>query len=168
MFNIDLRDLALKWIEPDLRIGKLLDFIYTMMKPLKNTNNLLQAFRNQVNYKLLFNGQVIYLERYLNDVYDPINRRIFISDAVRKPIHYLYNKLESKPNTYLYNNSEAHAPFYLYNQVEHNGGISFWVNIPEEINYNTIVISNQIKIYKLAGKGFGFKVIPSPFAPPII
>lgn len=165
MFNLDFRDLVLKWLEPDLRLGRFLDFIYSLVKPLKTTNIAFQAFRNQINYKLQFNGQVIYLERYLNDVYDPISRRIFISDAVRKPIHYLYNKLESKPNTYLYNNSEGHAPFYLFNQIEHNGGISFWVNIPWDVNYNTIVITNQIKIYKLAGKGFGFKTIPNPFVP---
>lgn len=161
MFNVDFKDIVLKWLEPDLRLPKILDFIYSMMKPLKSINNDFQAFRNHVNYKLLFNGQVIYLERYLNDVYDPINRRIFITDAIRKPINYVYNKLEDKPKIYVYNESELHTPIFLYNKSESDGSITFWVNIPEEITYNTIVITAQINIYKMAGKGFGFKTIPT-------
>jgi len=161
MFNIDFKDIALKWLEPDLRLPAILDFIYSLMKPIKTTNNSFQQFRDQVNYKLLFNGQVMYLERYLNDVYDPIKRRIFISDAVRKPINYVYNKLEDKPKMYLYNQSEEQTPIYLYNRLESNGTISFWVNIPEDVTYNTIVITAQINIYKMAGKGFGFKTIPT-------
>ncbi|MDT8413218.1 MAG: hypothetical protein RQ875_12195 [Vicingaceae bacterium] len=160
MFNIDFRDISNKWIEPDLRQPAILDFIYSIIKPFKTSNNFLQVFRDEINYKLLFNGQVIYIEHYLNDVYDPILRRIFISDAERAPINYLFNKLESRPKTYLYNKSEGQVSLYMYNTLEYNGTITFWVNVPASITFNQIVMTNQIDVYRMAGKQFGFKIIP--------
>ncbi|MDT8337181.1 MAG: hypothetical protein RQ856_05060 [Candidatus Izemoplasmatales bacterium] len=202
MFNVDFVDIGRKWLALDLRKAKIIDFYSALIKPIKTLNNALNVFRDKINYELLFNGQVILLERFLNDSYDPILRRIFITDAARIPIKYWYNKAEAKPKTFLYNKWNAQTTYHIfqglfssdfvviqtlfgeqiykslrqnvnkqpeinpsdwifvknasffYNNVEIGGQVDFIVNVPNTINFNPLLMADEINIYKLAGKRF--------------
>lgn len=114
MFSIDFIDIMKKNIPVFLRKTRLLDFVSSLLKPLRTLNDLLLLFRDDIDYKLLFNGQVIVLEHYLNDIYDPVLRRIFISDYQKIKIDYLYNKQESKPKTFLYNKWQPNILYHTF------------------------------------------------------
>ena len=104
MFNINVRDIALKLVPPLLRKTKLVEFLYSIIKPLQTINDSFSLFRNDIDYALSFNAQIIYLEHFLNDKYDPNLRRIYITDVANIKHNYIYNNVESFTPIYLYNN----------------------------------------------------------------
>lgn len=59
--------------------------------------------RDRTLYDMRITGQTIYLEKALNDRFDPINRDIWIENLADLTQLYLYNKIELRPPLYLYN-----------------------------------------------------------------
>ena len=115
------------------------------------TNNQFIKFRNDQLYKVNISGQVIYLEKYLNDLYDPLYRRIYIEDAALVLPPFIYAVTDGEPSTFVYANSDTtSAPFYLYSLNEYYANPEFIVYIP----LVRIIYTNQIKSiinkYKLA------------------
>jgi len=74
-----------------------------LISPVKNLHTTLLQYRIDTIYKVRFNGQIIYLTKFLNDRYDNIFRGIYIDNVANVNIPYLYNKAEVRPKTYLYN-----------------------------------------------------------------
>ncbi len=161
----------------------MLDLMYSILKPLKTVNVLFVAFRLAIQYKLQFNAQIIYLEHYLNDLYDPAKRDIYIEDTANIEFNYLYNTIENRPPIYLFNNnnidslynssetsssivsnaSEASPlylgsligmPFYFLNNSEYANQVDYIVMVPVGISYNELLMRKQILTYNQAGKRF--------------
>lgn len=81
---------------------KRIDFIKALIS---GVNQIYQEFLVMYQvyvYKIRFNGQVIYLEKILNDKFSPTSGGIYIVDANTIPKNYLYRKSELKPPIYLY------------------------------------------------------------------
>lgn len=101
-------------------------------------------------YEQSFNGQVIMIEHYLNDKYDSLYRRIYISDYnVSTPL-FLHNNSELAPPLYLHNKSELAAPLYVNNI--HELSQSFTVFIPIGIITNMAEFKHDIEKLKLKSK----------------
>lgn len=159
MFNIDFKDIADKII-PNLFIkDRFKVFLYCLVRPLKTVNQFFQSFRNNIHYGLLFNAQVIYLEHYLNDQYDSVNRAIYIQDASNVEYNYFSNKIEARPNVYLNNKVEEVPPIYLKNKSEDTDGVvDYIVMVPSYVVFTQLVMRNQILQYNLAGKRFSIQI----------
>jgi len=156
MFNITYNDIVDKIVPARLQKESIKSLLYVMVKPIQTLHSSFISFRDGTNYKLLFNGQVIYLEHYLNDVYDPVNREIYIEDTANLDYDYTGNKIENRPDLYLVNKTEIppESAWIITNQVEYNSQVEFIVKIPVAVSYNEIIMRDQIKKYTIAGKRF--------------
>lgn len=130
-----------------------IDWISAILMPLKQFNNSIATYADMVYYRLSITGQVIYLEHYLNDLYDPDLRRIFISEDNLLLPPFLYNKADNVDTWYLYNKVDGEDPLYLYNYVDYLGS-SFIINVPNALPL-TLTLRNRISKstnqYKQAG-----------------
>ena len=154
MFRVDFTDLANKLLPPQRRKPVFKDYLKAAFKPLQQLNDILFNYRRDTRYKLAITGQVIYLEHYLNDLYDPVLRRIYIADTASIEYDYLYNVVETGGPMYLYNAAEAEPPIYLENYSEIASADSFIVMVPVAVTYDETVMRSQIDQYKAAGRQY--------------
>jgi len=131
-----------------------IDWINAILTPIKQLNNAVASYATQVYYRLSITGQVIYLEHYLNDLYDPIDRRIFISEDQLLLPPFLFNKIDNKEPWYLGEQND-----FLYNQIDYVGN-RFIINVPNALPL-TLTLFNQIAKSTLKYKqvGTSFKII---------
>ncbi|CAB4127976.1 hypothetical protein UFOVP105_9 [uncultured Caudovirales phage] len=149
-----------------LRKSKSIAFIYSLIKPLQEINSKLVLLRGDELFKLAFNAQIIYLEKYLNIVYVNSNaypNNIHIVDTANVDFDYFYNKSEGQAPKYFYNNADAETPKYLRNTSELTSTADYSVYVPITtktqydylgIYFNENVLINRIKQYNNAGKTF--------------
>lgn len=156
MFDVNFKDIVNKLLPLEIRKEPNQSILYALVKPLQTLNESFVIFRNAINYKLLFNAQVIYLEHFLNDLYDPINRGIYIEDTADIEYTYLFNKSENRP-VYIYNKSEGKPKFYLYNKQEYGGLYEYIIMVPVGISFNELLMRKQVNIYNNAGRRYLIK-----------
>jgi len=72
---------------------------------IQKVRDLFDGWREATDYKLKFAAQVVVLEQYLNELFDPSGSGITVTDGTLGV-------------TYLYNVAEAAADLYLYNMAE--------------------------------------------------
>ena len=154
MFNVDFRKALYNLVPHFLRGENNLAWLYSLQQPLKALNNTFVSFRNNINYRLLFTAQIIYLEHYLNDQFDQATRGIFIATIEQTDFKFIYNNIELKPPVYLYNNSEAQPPVYFWNWTELLKGDTYVVNVPVAVSYDELVMRSKIDFYNNAGKNY--------------
>ncbi len=135
-----------------------LDWIESLLKGVQFINDMFNTCALETKYLMSLSGQVIYLEHYLNDLFDADLRRIFISDGALTLPPYLYNIADGHtPPFYLHNIADGEAPFYLYNSNDYAVGGEFIVNVPADIIL-TALITSKIKAavnrYRQAGARF--------------
>jgi len=109
--------------------------------------------RNQNIYRLGITPQVCYLEKFLNDRYDNVLRRIRIVDAQQANITYLFLRTENSP-LYIYTRAEK-KPLYLYSRSEIiDIETDFIIQIPANVTFDEKQVRGEIDSYKLAGKKY--------------
>ena len=135
-----------------------LDWVESFLQGLQFINDMFGACAQETKYLMSLTGQVIYLEHYLNDLFDPDLRRIYIDDGSLTLPPYLFNIVDNNlPVWYLYNIADGEPPFYLYNQEDFATGGEFIVFVPSAIVLTDLLIA-QIKAavnrYRMAGARF--------------
>ncbi len=109
-------------------------------------------YRHLANYKMEHNGQVVYLQKVLNDRFDGADKRIRISDGSKYDRVYIFNSQEKKPQ-YL-------SKIFLHDHLSYRDtGADFRVHVPEEISVwtNSSLMAefrSILNYYKLAGKRY--------------
>jgi hypothetical protein len=101
MFNINWDKLINNNLDLGMRKPKRVNRFKVAVYEVKKLHLQFLSFRDSVLETLNHNGQVIYLEKILNDKYDPTNRDIYISDALASP-YFINKKSEPDPPVYLY------------------------------------------------------------------
>lgn len=169
MFNVNWPLLILRNLPVERRKQLRLEWLRSLFAPLIALYNTFIIFRADKRYDMSFTGQIIYMERLLNDKFNNglpaytagTPTGIYISDptGILIPL-YLWNKVEQRPVTYLYNVSEGKPPVYLRNQAEIATNYEFVVNVPDAIGNvltNTLLLA-QIRAwvdkYRPAGKRY--------------
>jgi hypothetical protein len=120
MFNVNWRALVKFNLPVFLRKQENEDYLSAIMKPLINAYQNFLQYRREVLFRLNYTGQTESLENLLNDLYDPILRRIFIVNfqEIKQPL--LYNRQEFLPTMVIHNRWQAGTyPFGA--RVSHNG-----------------------------------------------
>jgi hypothetical protein len=107
MFNINWRKFIILALPSFLRNQRMIDWLEVAFKPIKRNWQEFLSFRQAILFKLRYNGQTIKLERLLNDLYDPILRRIHIVKEKPKPRITIFNREEAKQTFVLFNRWEA-------------------------------------------------------------
>jgi hypothetical protein len=159
MFSLNFKDIGVKLLPPVLKKERMIALVSVCLHPLKYVNDLLNALRDEKNYFLRFNGQIIYLEHFLNDQYDPVYRRIYIEDVANLEPIYLYNNAEERTPVYLHNKEEGADPVYMINRREYILEFEYIVKVPNDLVFNEIEMRSKINRYNIAGKRYIIEVI---------
>lgn len=158
IYNIDWSRLIRWQLPPRLRRNKIMAILHAIIAPVNDLYIRLVYYRNSVNYNLGITPQVTHLERALNDRYDVVERRIYITDGVEMNALPLFLKVENKP-VKMYKKSEAHE-LILYTKSETSiFSADFIVNVPVLVDFDTNELTAFVNGYKLASKTFKIKVV---------
>jgi hypothetical protein len=141
---------------------KLRAFLRVLLLPFQFVGDVLEAYLLEKRNKLRYDGRVIYLEHVLNNQFDNVERRIYITDATlsntNPPV--LYRKSEGQPSVVLYRKGEQLPSIRLYRNSEIST-LDFTIFVPSAV-LNSIT-KHQIRVlvnyYKIAGKRFDIQSI---------
>ncbi|MDR2131028.1 MAG: hypothetical protein LBP56_07700 [Odoribacteraceae bacterium] len=119
------------------------------------------GFRREVDRRLSRDGQACYLRAALNDRFDPVERRIRLSEpGVVAPAVFLHERGEERSLLLAGRGGDAVT---VVNRRGFGGinGVDFWVNVPLELAGETARIRAVAATYKLASKRFSINYISS-------
>ena len=100
-FNINILKIIRENLPFALHSPKRLNTLAVYLKPFKVLHAKFLLAKDEYIYKCTFNGSVIYLQKALNDRFDPTNQGITITDATYSPL-YIYLASESQPPIIMY------------------------------------------------------------------
>lgn len=141
-YEIDFDRLVGLLLPVGLRKLALVNFIQTLLRPVKDLNYTWRQRREDDLYKLRHNSQVCYLRAALNDQFDPGQRRIKILGPYKHDPLYIYTEAEQKPkflNT-----------IYLYDKSAYSDtGVDFIVQVPNDLVFDQYAMRYVIDFYKM-------------------
>lgn len=135
-----------------LRNTRLVAIVDSMMKPFDELYSKFFKIRKNNLYYLAITPQVVKLEKALNDRFDYMFRRIYITDAAYTSPVYLHRDPELD-SLYL---GTIFVP--TNNEIGYNSA-HFIVNIPEVIVFTEIDLKAVIDTYKLISKTYTINII---------
>lgn len=151
-------------IPAQIRGVRFVAWLGSLFAPLQSLNTTFKTWGDGVRYNLQFTGQVIYLEHILNDLFDLVLRRTFITDpaGTYAITTIFWNRVEAQATVYCWNIAEAQpAQITLRNFSEvFVTGYDFLVKIPSALNV-TLTKNQMRKIidrYRMAGKRYNIEV----------
>jgi hypothetical protein len=155
-YNVNYRTVISNLTPAFLRSSKFTNLLYSLIKGISDLN----ADLGKPNYFLNFTNQVIYMEKFLNDTYDPSNNRIYISNN-QKTFVVMFNRVELRlENTYLFNRSESAVKTYFKNRFfEPSINSDYVVFIPASLSPLTDKITASINLLNPADKTFEIQTI---------
>jgi len=174
MFNgfIDFGYLKSRLIPYFLRRPNLLAIFKSICKPLIDLNEDFQANVAEIEYCLTITGQKIYMEKLLNECFDPYLNRITIRNNNPNKFLFLYNNEENKapinitnngeplPQTYDFNTeSLVDAEVFVLNQSEVEILYDYTVVYPAVMTINEQEFINKINKYNPSGRIYNFEAI---------
>lgn len=81
MYKVDWNKLINNNVPVFMRTQERLEWLQVAFKGIKTAYNRFLNIRSNARYRLTHTGQIIYLEKVLNDAFDNDQRRIFIDDG---------------------------------------------------------------------------------------
>lgn len=151
-YDFDIMKYAQYVLRPLLRKKRIFAVISIFLLPLIFIYTLFKSYQKQAVDKLNINGQVIYIEKILNDRFFLKNKEIYITDIVGKVVT-LYHRKEEQIPTYLRKRGEGTIK-YIQQRGEGNYSGNFTVNIPSFLAVYETDIKNLIEYYKPAGRSY--------------
>lgn len=147
-YNLNIKKLSILILPPLLRKIKIINYLFSLIKPLEILHYSWLQFRFDNIYKLNHNSQICYMQGMLNDRFDPIQRRIIITNSHRYKQQYIYTEVEKKIK-YL-------GTIYLRQDADfEDNGADFLVLVPVELlNNDNFEMKALIDYYRLASKRY--------------
>lgn len=97
MYNVDFHTIAQRVIPKVIRKAPLTEWIKALIRPMQTVNGWFDSYRSGVEYRLQFSGAQIYLEHYLNDLFDPNGRNIYIDNPPPLDRQPIFTKASGQP-----------------------------------------------------------------------
>ena len=152
MYKIDYTRLA-DWLVPSiLRRNVLLSLSYALINPVRKLYVDFMKFKTDSEYRLNHNSQVCYLEKVLNDRFDPDEKRITIVDGWRFNQVYIYKETEGNHKA-LNLGTQYIRPSTDFADT----GVDFIVKLPGDLTLKESELYEMktlLNAYKLAGKRY--------------
>jgi len=162
MYNININILS-NWLTPVfLRFAGLKALLSTILTTIQSLFTQLRDYRNLKNYELSITSQVVWLEKMLNDTYDPVNARIYIEEFLDDNCIYLFNKSENEHPPYIYNKSENQEKSFISNKSETSIYPYFNVRVPSYI-YSQLILNNNSRLNEMKAKINKYKVFGTSY-----
>jgi hypothetical protein len=158
-FELNYNKLIFWLNHPHLTKSNLYDFIRALIAPISQLKSFFDKFKKSISYKIMITGQVVYLERALNDEFDYNERRIFIEDIYKQPSTNLYDRadwdqLADSEKVYLYDRNDE-IPQNLYDRDSGADAGGFVIHVPFMLSeQQRIKMHALVRYYKLPGKNY--------------
>ena len=155
-YDFDIIKYAQYVLPPVLRKKKVFALISVFQLSLIFIYSSFKKYRKQSIDKQNINGQVIYIEKALNDRFYLKNREIFITD-IEDSVTYLHKRTDGQIPIYIYKRSEKGKTVLKYRDEGSYEG-NFIVHIPSFLKEYETDIRNQVNYYKPAGRSFKIEI----------
>lgn len=160
-YDINAKRLALLLLPTFWRKPGFAALAYAAVSPLQWLHTQFVLWKRDAEYRVQKNGQVCHLRAVLNDMFDPIARRITITEEAAEAGALMLRKREEEQALLLPRRETGRA--FIINRRGFGGvnGYDFWVNIPIAL-YGTVDVSRLRAIvgtYKLASRRFSINYI---------
>lgn len=154
VYTLSFQKFGVHILPMDLRKPKMVAWVNSMLKPVKNLHTKFINYRRKTVYKIDHTSQVFSLEKMLNDEFDQQERRIYIVDGVYRSALYFYNPEENAP-IHFYNPEEDQNQ-YFYNPEElQNLDVDFVVVLPQSFNRaEELRLRSHVDFYRLPDKTY--------------
>ena len=120
MFNINFARFAKNLIPWFMRTPKMKQWIGVLTWGASKALDDLKSFRTLKDYQLNFTGQRLYLERWLNDKFDPVNQAIEVNNIELAQNPFMFNKIEGRDN-YVANKWDLSTSYVVGDRVNFAG-----------------------------------------------
>lgn len=159
LYNINWYRYAVQMLTVDLRKIKLAQYVISLIEPIRITYNDFLQFRRQQLYEAEINGQTIKLKRVLNDTFDPVERRIYITngDYLSPPI--FYDNYKNRPVIFYNNGNSSNPAFYYNNRLGDRANVNFYVHVPDSVFFDKTRVRALVNKYKIFGRTFEIVLI---------
>lgn len=151
LYTFNIRALVRRYFPPKLRHEENIAWGYALLKPLEFIHNLFLTHRDTVNATYNYNGLKHSLEALLNDTYDPVLRRIYITVSPQVPVLHCLD--EAEPARAWCQAEEELAGFWCTDEGE--GALylhEFSINVPVALPVNYDELFALVDIYRYAGR----------------
>lgn len=157
IFNIDFDTLVQMLLPVKLRKPRQVAWLKALVAPVATNYATFTVYRLEKEYELANNGQVCYLEKVLNDRFDPTTRSIVVADTPDIDPVYYYLDAENKEE-YVYLASEA-QPVHYFLEAETVGGPDFDVQVPALVTFDDAELKALVNKYKLVGRAYTITIV---------
>lgn len=150
IYHFDLDQMILDLIPRKKRFMTLYSLLKAFNAPIKSLYLSFQEFRSQQLYEAHMSGQVMQLERLLNDKFDPNLRRVHIVHGIEPHLisHSSLDRLTGEAGL-----------IYQQGFIKEYLPLDFRVILPAALQEMQGQMKVNVKTYALASKKFDFKVI---------
>ena len=160
-YDVNFKRLALLLLPTFWRRPLFAAMAYAAVSPLQYLHTRFILWKRESDYRLEHNGQVCYPRALLNDKFDPIDRRITITETVENVGFITLHKREEDAEVLVPRRGSGRI--LILNRRGYGGvsGYDFWVNIPLAL-YDKLDITQVravVDAYKLASKRFSINYI---------
>ncbi len=153
MFDIDFNNVVVWLLPRRIRTVFNITYLKALISPIVDIYNRFHEYRNDVNYKLAHNSQVCYLEAALNDAFDTIDRRIYLSESGGETVTLINRDTDGEA---LIVHDDDNGGIVIHNDSAYFGGsYDFIVNIPYQFTEAELHrLKALVEYYKLPGLRF--------------
>lgn len=160
-YDVNIKRLALLLLPTFWRRPLLAAVTYASVAPVQELHTRFMRWKQQTDYRLRHNGQVCHLEAVLNDLFDPGERRITVTDNGENGWQMTLHLRETDRSLLVPPRSAGRA--VLLNRRGYGGvnGYDFWVNLPLALRPKIDLEQARavINSYKLASKRYSINFI---------
>lgn len=152
-YNVDIYKLGAYLLPPFLRKKRMYAFLCVFLYPFYWLCKMFKDYRKTSLRKLNVNGQVAYIEKMLNDVFEFENREIYItdSDALKPNVADMYRDPSVTMTIYPESSEEK---LYLESGDESIKSEDYIVNVPSFLADKLEVIKTIVEYNKPAGRTY--------------
>lgn len=158
-YNVIFAKLVVWLIPVSLRKAKHFAFLNSLVTPLQQLHSLFLQFRENQLYDLKITGQVIYLELVLNDIFDPVQRRIYIEDGEIYEPPVFYEEYKNQPVIFNEEASASNPIFWNTENIENRINVNFYVWVPSDVVFDTSRMKAVVNKYKVFGRTYEIRII---------
>lgn len=143
-------------IPPHRQRPRHMAWVAALLQPVASLNGQFAAWATATRERANVTGQVASLEKFLNDLFDATERRIFISDGQPAVPPFVFNKAENDA-LLVWNKAENPASPFLNNAAEFADDVDFIVNVPAALPLVPAIVSSiraAVNLYRPAGRRY--------------
>lgn len=158
-YSVDIDILTKLLLPTKLRQQRIMAYLSALVAPLVALHYTWRQFRKANLYKIEHTGQICYLRGSLNDSFDPIERRIYITDGVDRDGVFIATEAENF-DVWIATEAEAETLWITTEAETVTSGVDYIIYVPQALYDNQLPdLKAHIDFYRVGGKRYKIFVI---------